>query len=84
MTFHIRTFNDKPKYCRFPIYLGGERQIHIMQPSTDEAAKPRNLNHWAKLVKENGQIVLSLEAVDDFCEAIKALRNELLKRQGSV
>ena len=42
----IKKFEDEPHYCRMPIYLGGERQIHIMQPffesDPDRFVNPKN------------------------------------------
>jgi len=87
LDFIIRKFEDKPKYCRAPIYFGGERQIHIMQPfdkEKDEAgSRPRNLKHWVKLLDENGQVVFSLEAVEDFIQALRDFAQELKKEEKS-
>lgn len=77
--FKIRVFVDKPRYCRVPIYFGGERQIHIMQPFEEETevAVPKNAEEWFKLSKKHGQVVFSLEALEDFIQVLRSFAKEL-------
>lgn len=88
MKFVSRTFKDRPRYCRVPIYLAGERQIHMMQPhdfsSDKEIPRPKAWPEWVSLMGTHGQVVISLEAVDDLCAALKAFRDELEKVNGKV
>lgn len=81
MKFRIRKFEDKPKYCRVPIYFGGERQIHIMQPfdkkKNDVGPEPHNSKEWFRISQESGQVVFSLESVEDFIEALQQFKSLL-------
>ena len=84
MKFLIKKFYDKPKYCRVPIFIGGERQIHIMQPMYDDTGKgvapePHSDKEWFKLMSTHGQIVISLEALEDFIVALRDLAKEQKK-----
>ena len=90
--FVVRTFKDKERFCRVPIFLGGERQIHIMQPykgQGDRVEPPKNADEWFKLMEKHGQIVFSLSAVDDFIGALISFKKELeavnpRKRKGGM
>ena len=77
--FIIHVFRDKPQYCRFPIFLGGERQIHIMQPFNEDGTEtpaPKKAEEWFKLAEQHGQIVLSHTALPDFIDALKQLKEK--------
>jgi hypothetical protein len=84
MKFLVEKFEDKPRYCRVPVFFGGERQIHIMQPMYDDtkegvAPHPHNLEEWAKLYPIHGQIVFSLEVLPDFIQALQKFAEKLKK-----
>lgn len=78
--FKIEVFKDKKKYCRFPIFIGGEKQIHIMQPFNEEGHKyktPRNSKEWFKLSKDHGQIVFSLEVLEIFIDRLRKIKERM-------
>ena len=82
--FIIRVFRDKPRYCRFPIFLGGERQIHIMQPFNEEGTEfpvPQNADEWFKLAEKHGQVVFSHAALEDFIAALRKLKEKQLQQE---
>lgn len=85
MTFKIRKFEDKPRYCRVPIFFGGERQIHIMQPFNEKkdgaGPEPEDDVSWFSIAFNtgSGQVVLSLEAVEDFIAALRSFAKEVKK-----
>jgi len=87
MKFIIIKFEDKLRYCRAPIYLGGELQIHIMQPYDDKECEagpePKTDREWYKLIKKHGQIVISLEALPDFINALQKFAETLKKTNKS-
>jgi len=78
-------FEDKPRYCRVPIFFGGERQIHIMQPydnkKQEAGPEPKNGDDWGKISKRSGQIVFSFEAVPDFIKALQEFADTQIKPQ---
>lgn len=78
-----KIFEDKPHYARLPIFFGGERQIHIMQPF-DERPNPRapkTVNEWAKKSEKHGQIVFSVEALPDFIQALQEFVDTQIRPQ---
>lgn len=82
--FLIKKFEDKPRYCRVPMFFGGERQIHIMQPMYDDTGKgiapePHTVEDWMRLVQKHGQIVFSLEVLPDFIQALQKFAEKLEK-----
>lgn len=82
--FRTQVFRDKPRYCRLPIFFGGERQIHIMQPYNDEGTEftvPKTADEWFKLAEEHGQIVFSLEAAEDFVQALRKFKETLKEKR---
>ena len=81
--FEIWTFKDSPKYCRAPIYIGGDQQVHIMQPfdskKQEAGPEPHDIDEWFKLLKTHGQVVLSFEALDHFIETLQEFRKARLE-----
>ena len=76
--FQIHKFEDYPQYARVPIFYGGDRQLHIMQPfdrkKSAAGPEPHDIHEWAELTETQGQIVVSFEALDDFIQALLEFR----------
>jgi len=84
-SWKAQKFEDKPRYCRVPIYFGGERQIHIMQPYDNKVKgagpEPKTCEDWAEISRESGQIVFSVEALPDFIKALQEFADKQIKSQ---
>ena len=69
-----------------PVYIAGERQLHMMQPYDPEGAPPgaKTAAEWVAMLNDHGQIVISFDAIDDFCEAMKAFRDEQVRVEAEL
>ena len=79
----IVEFQEDPFFCRVPLYIGGDKQVHIMQPFEREAhvdaQMPTTNDEWVKLIPRYGQVVVSFECLDALIDALKAFRERRSK-----
>jgi len=77
-TWVSRVFNDLPRYCRAPVYLAGGGQIYLTQPFEENEKMPVSVKGWLRKSKKHGQIIISLDVLDAFVNALRKIRTEMI------
>ncbi len=69
-----------------PVYIAGERQLHMMQPydPQDVPQGAKTEAEWVSMINDHGQIVIGFDALDDFIAALLKFRDEQRKAEAEM